>query len=32
MVLRESGRDHLYLCLGNSATDTSWIDHPAWVA
>jgi hypothetical protein len=32
MVLRESGRDHLYLCLSNSATDTSWIDHPAWVA
>jgi hypothetical protein len=31
MVLRESGRDHLYLCLSNSATDTSWIDHPAWV-
>jgi hypothetical protein len=32
MVLRESANDHLYLCLSNSATDTSWIDHPAWVA
>jgi hypothetical protein len=32
MVLQESGNDHLYLCLGNSAADTSWLDRPAWVA
>jgi hypothetical protein len=32
MVLTEAAIDHLYLCLGNSSADTSWVGHPAWVA
>lgn len=32
MVLTEAANDHLYLCLGNSSADTSWISHPVWVA
>jgi hypothetical protein len=32
MVLSQSANDHLYLCLGNSSADTSWVGHPAWVA
>ena len=33
MVLGDAqGNDRLYLCLGNSNSDTSWIDNPNWVA
>jgi hypothetical protein len=31
MVLDDGINDHLYLSLGNSDTDTSWTDAPAWV-
>lgn len=33
MVLGDArGNDRLYLCLGNSNSDTSWLDNPNWVA
>jgi hypothetical protein len=32
MVINDTQNDHLYLCLGNSNTDTSWLDNPAWIA
>lgn len=30
MVVSEPQGDHLYLSLGNSAADTSWLDKPSW--
>jgi hypothetical protein len=32
MVIRKGERDHLYLSLGNSATDLSWVGKPAWTS
>ena len=32
MSLSAAGSDTLYLCLGNSNQDTSWLSHPAWAA
>jgi hypothetical protein len=30
LVVSAPQQDHLYLCLGNSASDTSWTKSPAW--
>ncbi|MDI1257396.1 MAG: hypothetical protein PSV16_14980 [Flavobacterium sp.] len=30
MVLSDGNGDHLYLSLGNSASDMTWIDNPQW--
>ncbi|MDO8188902.1 hypothetical protein Q5424_21170 [Conexibacter sp. JD483] len=32
MVISDGTDDHLYLSLGNSGDDTSWLRQPAWVA
>jgi hypothetical protein len=32
MSLSAAGNDTLYLCLGNSNEDTSWLNHPVWIA
>lgn len=32
MSLTAADNDHLYLCLGNSNTDTSWLSQPVWTA
>lgn len=32
MVINDSLQDHLYLCLGNSNTNTDWINNPNWVS
>ncbi len=31
MAVRTGGTDHLFLSLGNSNSDTSWIQNPQWV-
>lgn len=31
MAISDSSEDNLFLCLGNSNTDTSWISNPSWV-
>ncbi|MBS4097669.1 MAG: hypothetical protein KGZ83_12630 [Sulfuricella sp.] len=31
MVVTRNGNDTLYLCMGNSASDTSWLTSPTWV-
>lgn len=30
MVINDNQQDHLYLCLGNTNTDTKWLDNPTW--
>lgn len=32
MVVNDTQNDHLYLCLGNSNSDASWLTQPVWVA
>ncbi|HEX6098964.1 MAG TPA: hypothetical protein VF432_21800 [Thermoanaerobaculia bacterium] len=32
MIVTDGTNDHLFLCLGNSNTDTSWMQSPAWTA
>ncbi len=32
MVATQNGNDLLYLCMGNSAQDSSWLAQPAWIA
>ncbi|HLO01529.1 MAG TPA: hypothetical protein VK191_00240, partial [Symbiobacteriaceae bacterium] len=32
MIVSDSQNDHVYLSLGNSASDTSWTAAPAWTA
>lgn len=32
LVVNDGTSDHLYLSVGNSDTDLSWVDRPAWVA
>lgn len=32
MVVTQAGADTLYLCLGNSPSNTSWLAAPAWIA
>jgi hypothetical protein len=31
MVISVGGNDNLFLCLGNSSSDMSWLDAPVWV-
>ncbi|MCX2585609.1 hypothetical protein [Pedobacter sp. MR22-3] len=31
MAISDGTNDHLYLCLGNSNSDTSWLANPQWV-
>lgn len=32
MVVNDGKNDHLFLCLGNSNSDTSWKTEPSWVS
>ncbi len=31
MVINDGTNDHLFLCLGNSNADTSWVNTPGWI-